>query len=99
MAFAVATCKTSTTTINFRSISNVPPVEKLYCEGTRAAIAVWLYATRDEGVFEKRYDELCEILNIRQWTYVSKISEKLGPSLDELKQFGYLADWRIEEDE
>ncbi|SRR5579883_1261192 len=59
-------------------------------------LQVWLYATRDDGVFEKRYDELCQILNVRQWNYPSKIKEKLGPSLDELKQFGYLSDWRIE---
>jgi len=59
-------------------------------------LQVWLYATRDDGVFEKRYAELCQILDIRQWRYPSKIKEKLGPSLDELKQFGYLADWRIE---
>src|ERR1700735_754235 len=56
-------------------------------------LQVWLYATRDEGVFEKRYDELCQILNVRQWNYISKIREKLAPSLDELTQFGYLADW------
>jgi hypothetical protein len=59
-------------------------------------LQVWLYTTRGEGVFEKRYDQLCQILNIRQWNYISKIKEKLGPSLDELRQFGYLADWRIE---
>jgi len=59
-------------------------------------LQIWLYATRDEGVFEKRYDELCQILNVRRWDYISKIREKLGPSLDELKQFGYLSDWRIE---
>ena len=47
-------------------------------------------------MFEKRYDELCQILNIRRWAYFSKIKEKLGPSLDELTKFGYLADWRIE---
>ena len=59
-------------------------------------LQIWLYATRDEGVFEKRYDELCQILDVRRWPYPSKIREKLGPSLDELTQFGYLADWRIE---
>jgi hypothetical protein len=59
-------------------------------------LQIWLYATRDEGVFEKRYAELCQILDIRQWTCPSKIKEKLGPSLEELKQFGYLADWKIE---
>ena len=59
-------------------------------------LQVWLYATRNEGVFEKRYDELCEFLNIRRYQYYSLIVQTLGPSLDELKQFGYLADWRIE---
>ena len=59
-------------------------------------LQVWLYATREEGVFEKRYDELCEILNIRRYPYLSLIRRTLSPSLDELKQFGYLADWRIE---
>lgn len=59
-------------------------------------LQIWLYATRAEGVFEKRYDELCEMLNIRQYRYHSVILQTLGPSLDELKQFGYLADWRVE---
>lgn len=60
-------------------------------------LQVWLYATRDEGVYEKRYDDLCQMLNIRQYQYASLITRTLSPSLDELKQFGYLADWRIEE--
>jgi hypothetical protein len=59
-------------------------------------LQIWLYATRDEGVFEKRYNELCEMLNIRQYRYHSVIVQTLGPSLDELKQFGYIADWQIE---
>jgi hypothetical protein len=59
-------------------------------------LQIWLYATRNEGVFEKRYSELCEFLNIRQYRYHSLIVQTLGPSLDELKQFGYLADWKIE---
>ena len=50
----------------------------------------------DEGVFEKRYDELCQILNIRQYHTHHSSKRTLGPSLDELKQFGYLADWQIE---
>jgi len=59
-------------------------------------LQIWLYATRAEGIFEKRYDELCQMLNIRQYAYPSLITRILAPSLDELKQFGYLADWRIE---
>jgi hypothetical protein len=59
-------------------------------------LQVWLYATRDNGIFEKRYDELCQILNIRQYPYLSLITRTLAPSLDELAERGYLADWRIE---
>ncbi len=59
-------------------------------------LQVWLYATREEGVFEKRYDELCQFLNIRQYRFLSLITRTLGPSLGELQEFGYLADWQIE---
>jgi hypothetical protein len=59
-------------------------------------LQIWLYATRREGVYEKRYDELCQFLNIQQYHYESLIKRTLGPSLDELKQFGHLADWQIE---
>lgn len=59
-------------------------------------LQIWLYATRNEGVFEKRYDELCSFLNIQRYPYRSQIVRTLGPSLDELKRFGYLSDWQIE---
>src|ERR1700733_4389733 len=59
-------------------------------------LQIWLYATRREGVYEKRYDKLCQFLNIQRYRYESLIKRTLGPSLDELKQFGYLADWQIE---
>lgn len=59
-------------------------------------LQIWLYASRDEGVFEKRYDELCQILNVRQYQHPSKIREKIGPSLDELTAFGYLSRWQVE---
>jgi len=59
-------------------------------------LQIWLSATREEGFFEKPYDELCQILNISRYRHLSKIQEKLAPSLNELKSCGYLADWRIE---
>src|SRR5580698_8681368 len=43
-------------------------------------LQIWLYATRDDGVFEKRYDELCQMLNIRQYRYESLIVRTLSPS-------------------
>jgi len=59
-------------------------------------LQVWLYATRTEGVYEKRYYELCQMLNIRQHRFLSAITRILAPSLDELAEFGYLSDWKIE---
>lgn len=59
-------------------------------------LQIWLYATKDEGMFEKRYEELCQHLNIRLYQHLSKIKEKLGPALDELAGHGYLASWKVE---
>ena len=59
-------------------------------------LQIWLYASRDDGGFKKRYDELCQILNIRQHRPVSLIRQQLAPSLNELQSHGYLADWVIE---
>jgi hypothetical protein len=59
-------------------------------------LQIWLYASRSDGRFEKRYTELCQILNIRRWEHLSKIKQVLSPSFDELTQHGYLADWKIE---
>ena len=59
-------------------------------------LQVWLYASRQEGSFTKRYEELCQILQIRQYKRRSDIRRKFGTSLDELKAHGYLADWKIE---
>jgi hypothetical protein len=60
-------------------------------------LQVWLYATRERGHFEKRYDDLCQILNVRQYPHVSRMVEKLEPSLGELVVHGYLSDWRIDQ--
>lgn len=59
-------------------------------------LQIWLYASRSEGVFEKRYDDLCVILDIRFQTHLSQIRKQLGPSLDELVEHGYLSSWVIE---
>lgn len=59
-------------------------------------LQVWLYATRETGIFEKRYEELCQFLNIQRYRYVSLITRTLGPSLDELTEVGYLSDWKVE---
>lgn len=59
-------------------------------------LQVWLYASRAEGRFEKRYPELCEILDIVCHKHLSLIRRQLEPSLTELTDYGYLAAWSIE---
>src|SRR5262245_36940521 len=60
-------------------------------------LQVWLYATRGNGCFEKRYSDFCQILNIRQYPHPSRIIEKLEPSLQELVVQGYLSNWQVGE--
>ncbi|MGH9721941.1 MAG: hypothetical protein ACRD8O_17175, partial [Bryobacteraceae bacterium] len=62
-------------------------------------LQIWSGEAHGAGRLEKGYGELCQILNIASYRYGSKIREKLGPSLDELKTRGYLSDWRIEKAE
>lgn len=59
-------------------------------------LQVWLYASRAEGRFEKRYPELCEILDIVCHKHLSLIRRQLEPSLGELAEHGYLAAWAIQ---
>src|SRR6185503_3749340 len=59
-------------------------------------LQVWLYASRAEGRFEKRYPELCEILDIVCHKHLSLIRRQLEPSLGELTEHGYLAAWAIQ---
>ena len=54
----------------------------------------WFYASRG-AVVGRRYKELCALLDIRPWSYISKIRQVLAPSLNELKEIEYLADWEI----
>jgi replication initiator protein A len=60
-------------------------------------LQIWLYATVDEGAYQKRYDELCQFLSLKFHTQLSKIREQLGPPLNELQSRGYLAGWSIEQ--
>ena len=55
---------------------------------------VWFYASRCRPV-ERRYSELCQLLDIRRWSHVSKIRQILAPSFEELQRIRYLQDWDI----
>jgi hypothetical protein len=59
-------------------------------------LQVWLYASRTEGRFEKRYDDLCAILDITRQHHLSEIKRQLEPSLKELQFYKYLSSWKIE---
>jgi hypothetical protein len=58
-------------------------------------LQVWLFASRETGSFEKRYSEICQVLNIKIYKYVSDIKRFFGRSLDELVTHGYLASWEV----
>ncbi len=59
-------------------------------------LQVWLYASREQGYFSKRYAELCDILSLRPYSAQSRIRQQLAPSLDELTAHEYLAEWALE---
>jgi hypothetical protein len=57
-------------------------------------LSVWFYASRGHTV-EKKYADLCQLLNIRAYPHPSKARSVLEPSLNELREIGYLADWEL----
>ena len=59
-------------------------------------LQIWLFASREEGYFEKRYDEICQLLRIRQYQFLSEIKRNFAPSLDELVEHEYLESWEIQ---
>ena len=58
-------------------------------------LQVWFFATRNskKTTVEKRFRELCELLGLRPYCHLSKIEEKIGPSLDELKHYKLIRCW------
>jgi hypothetical protein len=59
-------------------------------------LQTWLFVSEGERSFTKRYDELCQLLNITQYQHLSQIERKISPALDELKAHGYLKNWKLE---
>jgi hypothetical protein len=56
----------------------------------------WLFASQRDGRFEKQYVDVCQLLGIRVYHYLSDIERQLKPSLDELESHGYISKWAIE---
>lgn len=57
-------------------------------------LSVWFYASRGQTI-EKKYADLCQLLNIRAYPHLSKARSVLEPSLDELTEIGYLSSWEL----
>jgi hypothetical protein len=60
-------------------------------------LQIWLYTSRSEGCFVKRYDQLCQLLGLQTQKHASRIKQQLGPSLDELGEHGYIGSWTLSE--
>lgn len=63
-------------------------------KGIFGYLHLWFHASQGRPV-EKNYAELCTLLNIPAYRYISKIKETMGRSLDELVDIGYLARWDV----
>src|SRR5262245_40071638 len=57
-------------------------------------LSVWFYASRGQSI-EKKYLDLCQLLNIRAYPHLSKAQAVLQPSLEELTEIGYLSSWEL----
>ncbi len=57
-------------------------------------LSVWFYASRGRTV-EKKYNDLCQLLNIRAYPHVSKARSVLEPSLEELVAIEYVGGWDL----
>jgi hypothetical protein len=60
-------------------------------------LQIWLCTSRAEGCFVKRYDQLCQLLGLQPQKHASRIRQQLGPSLDELREHGYIGSWTLAE--
>lgn len=57
-------------------------------------LSIWFYASRGQTI-EKKYQDLCQLLNIRAYPHLSKARSVLEPSLRELTEIGYLSTWEL----
>jgi hypothetical protein len=57
-------------------------------------LSIWFYASRGQSI-EKKYLDLCQLLNIRAYPHLSKARSVLEPSLQELTEIGYLSSWEL----
>lgn len=63
-------------------------------KGIFGYLHVWFHASMGRPV-EKDYADLCNLLGVQSYQYVSKIKETMGLALDELVKIAYLSSWDI----
>jgi hypothetical protein len=54
---------------------------------------IWFHASKRP--FQKRYQHLCQHLNVKVWPQFSRANEQFAPALNELQKVGYLAEWDL----
>ncbi len=86
---------------NLNSNYVVPEDFNAYCrlkrptaKGIFGFLHLWFHASRGRDV-ERDYADLCMMLAIPCYRFVSKIQSTLGKALDELISIGYLSKWSI----
>ena len=57
-------------------------------------VHTWFYASKGKPV-ERKYSDLCDLLDIQRWPHLSKARQILKPSLDELITIGYFQSWDL----
>ena len=58
-------------------------------------LQIWFYASRREQCAERRYSDLCSLLGLQRFKALSRIKQQFGPSLDDLKDKGFLSTWDL----
>jgi hypothetical protein len=64
-------------------------------KGIFGPLHLWFKASQGRAV-EKDYRQLCMLLGIQPYAYLSKIKSTMGKALDELVAVGYLSRWDVQ---
>ncbi|MGH7888951.1 MAG: DnaA N-terminal domain-containing protein, partial [Thermodesulfobacteriota bacterium] len=58
-------------------------------------LQVWLYASRNQNIFRKKYSQFCALLGTTEYSRRGKIIEKLAPAMSELGKYDYIKNWDV----
>ncbi len=84
--------------VGYVLMENIVAYRKLTRPAAKVIIGniYYWFGAADEPYASRDYKDLCNLLGITCYRHKSKIEEKLGPSLDELIDIGYLSKWEIQ---